>query len=62
MIEQQKDMAAIKKIANFSYALSDKVGLGLTSNVFKGKDDRTGYNWFYSGKRVAIKVINLKEN
>ena len=40
--EQQQNMAAIKKISNFSYALSDKVGLGLTSNVYRGKDDRTG--------------------
>lgn len=36
------NMTAVKKIGDFSYALSDKIGLGLTSNVFKGKNDLTG--------------------
>ena len=40
--QQQQDMTAIKRISHFSYALSDKVGLGLTASVYKGKDDRTG--------------------
>lgn len=37
---------AIKKIHNFSYALSDEIGLGLTSKVFKGKNDLTGKSYF----------------
>jgi hypothetical protein len=41
---------AIKKIHNFSYGLSDEIGLGLTSKVFKGKNDLTGLP-------VAIKCI-----
>jgi RIO-like serine/threonine protein kinase len=46
-------MSAIKKIQNFSYALSDEIGLGLTSKVFKGKNDITG-------TPVAIKCVDLK--
>ena len=42
---EAENTTPIKKIANFSYALSDKIGLGLTSNVFRGKDDLTGLNW-----------------
>lgn len=38
----QEPMSAVKKIQNFSYALNDEIGLGLTSKVFKGKNDITG--------------------
>ena len=37
------NMVATKKIADFSYALTDNIGLGLTSHVYKGKNDLTGF-------------------
>ena len=34
-------MIALKKIEHFSYALSDEIGLGYSSHVYKGKNDKT---------------------
>ena len=35
------NMIALKKIENYSYALSDEIGLGLTSHVYKGRCEVT---------------------
>ena len=32
-------MVALKKIENYSYALTDEIGLGYSSHVYKGKND-----------------------
>lgn len=42
-----------KKIQNYSFLLSDRIGKGYSSTVYKGLDDLTG-------QQVAIKVIELK--
>lgn len=34
-------MIALKKIENYSYALSDEIGLGYSSHVYRGKNDLT---------------------
>lgn len=31
-------MLTLKKIENFSYIVSDEIGLGLTSKVYRGKN------------------------
>lgn len=41
-----------KKIENYFYGLSDKVGEGNFSQVFKGVDQNTGMS-------VAVKVVKL---
>lgn len=33
------NMIALKKIENYSYALTDEIGLGFTSHVYKGKNE-----------------------
>lgn len=48
-------MVAMKRIENYSYAISDEIGLGFTSHVYKGKDELTN-------QLVAVKVIELKNN
>lgn len=40
--KQDNSTMAVKKINNFSYALSDEIGIGLTSRVYKGKNDING--------------------
>lgn len=47
-------MIALKKIEHFSYALSDEIGLGYSSHVYKGKNDKTN-------ELVAVKVIDIKK-
>ena len=47
-------MIALKKIQHFSYALSDEIGLGYSSHVYKGKNDKTN-------ELVAVKVIDIKK-
>lgn len=42
MSKHPQGKAAIKRIQNFSYALSDEIGIGLTARVYKGKNDLTG--------------------
>ena len=37
-------MIALKKIENYSYALSDEIGLGYSSHVYRGKNDLTSLN------------------
>ena len=32
-------MIALKKIENYSYALTDEIGLGFSSRVYRGKND-----------------------
>jgi hypothetical protein len=32
-------MIALKKIENYSYALTDEIGLGFSSHVYRGKND-----------------------
>ena len=39
---KDQNMVAIKKIDHFSFSPSDEIGLGMTSRVFKGKNDYTG--------------------
>lgn len=34
-------MIALKKIEHYSYGLTDDIGLGYSSHVFKGKNDLT---------------------
>lgn len=41
-----------KKLEHFSYNLSDAIGKGYSSQVFKGRNDLTN-------ESVAIKVINM---
>lgn len=42
-----------KKIENYSFSLTDRIGKGYTSIVYKGRNDITS-------EIVAIKVIDLK--
>lgn len=35
------DTVAIKHIRDYSYSMSDKLGLGMTAHVYKGKNDTT---------------------
>jgi hypothetical protein len=32
---------ALKRIENYSYALSDEIGLGFTSHVYRGRNELT---------------------
>ena len=32
-------MIALKKIENYAYALSDEIGLGFSSHVYRGKNE-----------------------
>ena len=43
-----------KNIEHYSYVLSDQIGRGFSSTVYKGKNKQ-------SGNAVAIKVINLRK-
>ena len=42
-----------KKIEGFSYALSEVIGKGYSSHVYRGRNDNTG-------EAVAVKVIDLR--
>ena len=42
-----------KKIEDYSYGLSDVIGKGYSSHVYKGRNDDTD-------EPVAVKVIDLK--
>ena len=42
-----------KIIEHYSYQLSDCIGTGCSSQVFRGRDERTG-------DTVAVKVIDMK--
>jgi hypothetical protein len=42
-----------KKIENYSYGLSDTIGKGYSSQVYRGRNDNTE-------EPVAVKVIDLK--
>lgn len=53
---------AMKKIENYSYAMSDEIGLGFTSHVYKGRCDITSILSIKLDQQVAIKVIELKKN
>ena len=35
------NLYALKRIGHFSYIVTDEIGLGLTSKVYKGKNDKT---------------------
>jgi hypothetical protein len=39
MPPQVDGMIALKKIENYSYALTDEIGLGFSSRVYRGKND-----------------------
>jgi hypothetical protein len=54
-------MIALKKILNYSYALTDEIGLGYSSKVYKGKNDTTSINLFILDEIVGIKVVDLKK-
>lgn len=43
-----------KVIEHYSYNMTEVIGKGYSSNVFKGKDDNTG-------DLVAVKVIDMKK-
>ena len=49
-----------KKIGNFSYSASDKIGKGFSSVVYKGINDATSIIYIYIGETVAIKAIDMK--
>lgn len=53
-------MIALKRIENYSYALTDEIGLGLTSHVYKGRCELTSKFLDYVDATVAVKVIDLK--
>ena len=53
-------MIALKRIENYSYALTDEIGLGLTSHVYKGRCELTSKCLDYVDATVAVKVIDLK--
>jgi RIO-like serine/threonine protein kinase len=38
-IPQMDGMIALKKIENYSYALTDEIGLGYSSHVYRGKNE-----------------------
>jgi hypothetical protein len=42
-----------KKIENYSYGLSDVIGKGYSSQVFKGRNDS-------NNDSVAVKVIDMR--
>lgn len=44
--KSNSNMMAMKKIENYSYALSDEIGLGFTSHVYKGKCELTSTRCF----------------
>ena len=50
-----------KKLADFSYGLSDIIGSGYSSQVFRGSNDLTGTNSTNKGHSVAVKVIDLRK-
>lgn len=52
------NMIALKRIDNYSYALSDEIGLGLTSHVYKGLCELTSKTVLIVDKPVAVKVID----
>lgn len=35
------NLVGIKRIQHYSYVLNEEIGRGYSSNVYKGKDDRT---------------------
>jgi hypothetical protein len=41
---QVDGMIALKKIENYSYALTDEIGLGFSSRVYRGKNDLNSIN------------------
>lgn len=41
-----RDFMTVKRIENFSYGINDEIGLGLTSRVYKGKNDLTSREFF----------------
>jgi serine/threonine protein kinase len=52
-MEREPSAATRKRIDHYSYKLSDRIGKGYSSQVYRGRDDR-------SNEPVALKVIDLK--
>lgn len=50
---QVEGMIALKKIENYSYALTDEIGLGFSSHVYCGKND-------HNSKYKRIKMNKLQ--
>jgi len=49
-----------KKVKDFSYHPSDKIGKGFSSVVFKGTNDNTSIYYNILDEVVAIKAIDMK--
>jgi hypothetical protein len=50
-------MIALKKIENYSYALTDEIGLGYSSHVYKGKNDLTSTKHIIQTKLLPLKLL-----
>lgn len=52
--------AAKKKVKEYSYSPSDRIGKGFSSVVYKGTNDNTSKFVIYVDETVAIKAIDMK--
>lgn len=41
MNQPSSELVGVKRIQHYSYILSEEIGKGYSSNVYRGKDDRT---------------------
>lgn len=55
------NMIALKRIDNYSYALSDEIGLGLTSHVYKGRCDLTSKILLMQTKELLSRLSTSKQ-
>ena len=45
-VPQIDGMIALKKIEHYTYALTDEIGLGFSSHVYRGKNEHNGKKSF----------------
>lgn len=49
-----------KKIESYSYGLTDEIGKGYSSKVYRGRHDDTRTYDLIKDESVAVKVIDMK--
>ena len=52
---RKSDQGTYKKIEEYSYSLSNGIGKGYSSQVYKGKNDSTGISLIYFRRKRSYK-------
>lgn len=58
---QMDGMIALKKIEHYTYALSDEIGLGFSSHVYRGKNELNSTHIAIKMSQSQLKSLILKK-